>query len=190
MSFRILPLFLGMAAASAALAGCVPDQAVDTQTYTSPDGVEFTITTSTCKPGTQLEAREVTNAVYDPLSAGIFERDASECTDPAICQCGFTCQFFVCFQSSTGPVQPSDCTNLTNAILSTLKGTFFVGGGLTKTANSGSCEYSFVNEGSTELEYCWDDLANLGHATSLICPAQDVGCQGGAAALNVLFSSN
>jgi len=186
MTFRALAFFAVLAAAAST--GCTPGSVIDTQSYTSPDGVEFTVTTSTCKAG--IQSRNLANVAFDPLGMGIADRDASECTDPAICLCGQTCESITCVPSPGGTVQPSDCTSLANAILSTLKGTFFVSAGQTKTANFGSCEYEFGNESSGEFEYCWDDLAELGHAVSLQCPAQQAICQGGVAQVEVLFSKD
>src|ERR1700748_2430544 len=94
--YVLLTILCSLSAASAAATTtCIPDQTVDTQAYTSPDGVTFTVTTSTCKPDSQVETRDVTRVIHDPFGAAIVERDASECTDPAICFCGDTCEHLI-----------------------------------------------------------------------------------------------
>jgi len=194
MSVRFVAL-LGAAfvTAVAASTNCVPDQTVDSQTYTSPDGVNFTITTSKCKPGSQVETRDVTRVLDDPLRLDLVERDASECTDPAICWCGLVpCAHTICIPSLAGTVQPEDCSILANAILATLKGTFFLAGEHSRTANYESCEFEVANAGlpGYEVEYCWDEFANLSRLSSQRCPAQQGSCEdGGFIELLVLFST-
>ena len=78
-------------AASAGPTTCPPESTIDSQTYISPDGVEFTITTSNCKQDVH-NLRDVESVVQDPLHIGVVERGASECTDPDICACGQTCE--------------------------------------------------------------------------------------------------
>lgn len=195
MFSRFFSLFAPFIAASAASAGCVPDpsQTIGTQTYTSPDGVKFTVTTSKCKPGSQVETRDVSRIIHDPFSLGIVDRDASECTDPVgTCYCGTVpCVDVVCSPFFVGNIQEVDCSNLTATILATLTGSFFLAGGEVKTMNMGTCEYGVANVGSTQVEYCWDDFANLSQSVSLHCPGHQAFCESGSfLELEVIFPGN
>jgi len=180
-------VFAILTIASIAFAGCSPESTIDSQAYISPDGVEFTITTSNCKQHIH-NPRDVDGVTHEPLNIGVVERGASECTDPDICACGQTCSHVTCKLSLTGFIFPSDCQKLTSAIHATLEGTFFLDPGESKTANSGSCQYLFLNEGSTELEYCWDDFGTLGQSMTSHCPLQQAACQINESKVSVVFN--
>jgi len=186
MALRVLSLSVVLAAAFAASTGYISSLSVASQTYISPDGIEFIITTSNSERNPPTH--EAWNAVSDPLHTGVVERDTTECTDPDICVCGSTCNSVSCHSSPAGTVQSSDCARLANAIHATLSGTFFLSPGRSKTANSGSCMYVFTNEGHTELEYCWDDFANIGRSASEHCPRRQALCQFRGSAVRAIFS--
>ena len=90
----LLTILLCSVASAANTMNCVPGSGsvIETTKYTSPSGVEFTTSTSTCGEG--LQTRDPVNG-HKALDVGFVERDASECTDPDICACGSTCTCFI-----------------------------------------------------------------------------------------------
>jgi len=182
MLFRAL-FFLAAAAASvsAATKGCLEANTISDKKYTSPDGVEFGVRTSTCK--TARPAGNVTTIAersYIP-ETHLVKRPIQECTKPNECFCGSSCVTPITCYFSPGLLLPADCRSLTSAVLATFKGSFFIGPALAQTVYLGTCEYSFTNDFPVEtIEYCWDDLANYGLAMSEICVAEEAECLGPA----------
>jgi len=193
MSFLIFSLLaLSVAGAAATVTTPCTGKILSNETLTSPNGVQFHITTTTgCSSTTSTGVRTRDAFNLDNLKAVIAKRDPVECTDPnSTCVCGIQCDATVCEGSPAGTVLPADCTALTNAILNTFTGTtFLVAPGASQTANFGTCEYVFFNAlGEVTLEYCWDDFATTAHSLSLVCAARQAICASFGADFSVKFA--
>jgi len=150
-------------------------------------------TTFAC-PDTSLRktpSKKRSSARSFPGGFQAFEkRNAAECRTPAPeCQCG---QDFVCEcqdVTADAPVS-SDCTTLaeTAAVIAQVQGpTFLTQPDNFELISFQTCALEFTNEGTSTLEYCWDELASTGTLVNQECFENNAGTAASCDADDDLF---
>ncbi|THH31582.1 hypothetical protein EUX98_g2620 [Antrodiella citrinella] len=110
----------------------------------------------------------------------VFPRQFQNCVDGAAdteCECAVLCGAIPFCGTGALPTQ-SDCQFIANT-LSTVAGSFFVDSGFVMSFSFQSCEAAFVNEATTEKEFCFENMASLTSATWVNCMELQGGGVGG-----------
>ncbi|THH09946.1 hypothetical protein EW145_g1650 [Phellinidium pouzarii] len=128
--------------------------------------------TFSCPDGSLTKREPVSSSSRMIRSNPLEKRNAAECRTPAPeCQCG---QSFVCEcqdVTAEAPV-PGDCTILidsTQVLAQTEGSTFIVQPDNFELITFQTCALEFTNQGSSALEYCWDEIGSTGGLVNQVC---------------------
>ncbi|KAI0045042.1 hypothetical protein FA95DRAFT_1608022 [Auriscalpium vulgare] len=189
--FALLLSLAGVAAAAESVDGHTPNPekcpgAKVLSTYQVPaQGAEGNITIahfdcdqSAASPAARSFSR--VSAARGTLIQGLEKRDQAECTDEAECKCGESC-IATCTKTTTTAPAAANCNTIATSFLilgtnNAIGQTFFVSSGNSVLAFFSDCEYEWDNLSSTEIEFCWDDFANIDNSIVSSClAAKDTG---------------
>ncbi|KAI0665478.1 hypothetical protein C8Q78DRAFT_559361 [Trametes maxima] len=146
--------------------------ATATQTDTATEVQTETETETQVKTSATTVVQSVTDtATITAVATVTVSGSVAAPTSTATNVCGEICTT-VCAQSGRIPPSNDDCATLVDSITvleSQLPPTFDVAPNHMQTITFGTCRFFFENVGSTTLEYCWLDLAQVASASGNAC---------------------